>query len=388
MSPHLDPTTLKTLLVRGTNWVGDSIMSVPALKKLRRMLPDTRICLLVLPWVSEIFDDIGVADEVLIYDRGGVHAGALGRLRLIRELRGRAFDGALLLQNAFEAALLTRLAGIPIRAGYARDARGWLLTHGLKIHPRVSRLHQAYYYLDLVDQALGIPREALDAEMVSEWKDFCRVPVPDTSLQVNPIRRASARRRLKEEGVDLERLLVGVHAGAAFGSAKRWPLERFAQVLDKLAQERGAQVLLFGAPNEISIARAIERQMRSPIAVLSGRTSLAELIALIDCCDLFITNDSGPMHLAAALRVPMLAIFGSTDEVATGPLSPTAKVINKKVECSPCLLRECPIDHRCMTRISVEEVYGEALPLLQGRREARLRDSMSQSRTDPGQRVE
>ena len=134
--------------------------------------------------------------------------------------------------------------------------------------------------------------------------------------------------------------------------------------MDRLIEQQGANVVVFGAPKEVGIAESIRSLMRQPATILTGKTQLGELIAMIACCDLFITNDSGPMHLAAALRVPTLAIFGPTDEISTGPLSPTAVVLNKKVECSPCLLRECPIDHRCMTRITVDEVYQQASQLL------------------------
>ena len=135
-------------------------------------------------------------------------------------------------------------------------------------------------------------------------------------------------------------------------------------MLDRLIEERRASVVIFGSPNEVAIAEAIHSGMRKRPIVLSGRTELSELIAMIACCDLFLTNDSGPMHLAAALRVPTLAIFGSTDEIATGPMSPAAVVLNKRVECSPCLLRECPIDHRCMTSITAEEVAQQAFQMI------------------------
>ena len=157
---------------------------------------------------------------------------------------------------------------------------------------------------------------------------------------------------------------MGVNPGAYFGSAKRWLSDRFAELLDRLIERNDADVVIFGASSELQLAQSIESLMRRQPLILSGKTTLAELIAMISICDLFITNDSGPMHLAVAVQVPTLAIFGPTDEIATGPLSPTAVLIKKRVECSPCLLRECPIDHRCMTRISVDEVYAQAVQML------------------------
>jgi heptosyltransferase-2 len=356
MSKPVNPAQIQSLLVRGTNWVGDAVMSIPALRRIRQVFPRAKISLLVLPWVSGVYEDAGFLDEVLIYDRDGQHAGLRGKWQLIREMRLRKFDAAILLQNAFEAALLAFLAGIPLRAGYDREARGWLLTNPVRIDPKIKNLHQTYYYLDLIDQLMRQERMALSRGLSCSAPEIPPSMMPDISLEVSPERRKKARSRLATEGINPASRLVGVNPGAFFGSAKRWPEERFARLLDGLIQQTGAQVVLFGSPREITMAESIQSSMKEPLSIFSGRTTLSELIAMMSCCDLFITNDSGPMHLAAALRIPTLAIFGSTDDIATGPLSPHAVVVNKRVECSPCLLRECPIDLRCMTRISVEEV--------------------------------
>src|SRR5262245_23540808 len=359
----LDPGKVHTLLIRGTNWVGDSILSLPALKQARLAFPQAKITLPVLPWVAGIYEDCRAVDEVWIYDRQGLHQGLSGKLRLIRELRQRQFDAALLFQNAFEAAVLTRLAGIPLCAGCVRDARGWLLSHKVWVDPSVSGLHQTYYYLDLRQRLLGLPRAVLAVEPKPP-SVFAAEDMPDITLSVSSERKESARSRLRSQGVDFSRTVVGVNPGAFYGSAKRWLSERYAIVLDRLVDERRASVVIFGSPNEVAIAHAIHSRMRNRPTVLSGRTELSELIAMIACCELFLTNDSGPMHLAAALRVPTLAIFGSTDEIATGPMSPAAVVLNKRIECSPCLLRECPIDHRCMTRITADEVAQQAFSMI------------------------
>ena len=352
----LEGEGIRRLLIRGTNWVGDSVMTIPALREVRRLLPRAHITLLVLPWVSDIYQGSPWVDAVWLYDRKDRHAGMAGRLHLVRRLAQGGFDAALLLQNAFEAALLTWLAGIPLRAGYRRDGRGWLLTHAISADPRLKTRHQTYYYLDLVERLAGRER-ALDHPSRLHEKTALELPL-------EPEARARARQQLKKEGIRFQGKVVGVHPGAAFGSAKRWMGDRYAQVLDRLIQTQGAEAILFGSPQERPIAEAICGHMATRPLVLSGRTRLSELIAMIACCDLFISNDSGPMHLAAALGVPVLALFGSTDEVATGPLSPASVVLNKNVECSPCLLRECPIDHRCMTRITAEEVFQEAVRML------------------------
>ena len=358
-----DPGSVRRLLIRGTNWVGDSILSLPALKRARLEFPQARITLLVLPWVAGIYEGCTAIDDIWLYDRRDLHRGLSGKLRLIRELRERRFDAALLFQNAFEAAVLARLAGIPVRAGYDRDGRGWLLSHKVAVDPRVSKLHQTYYYLDFLEQLLGRPRTAQGLEP-KPTSQFVAEVMPDITLVVSPERKHAAQTRLQLQGVEFNRTVVGVNPGAFYGSAKRWSSERYATVLDRLIDERQASVVIFGSPTEVSIAEAIQLRMRNRPIVLSGRTELNELIAMLACCDLFLTNDSGPMHLAAALRVPTLAIFGPTDEIATGPMSPAAVVVNKRIECSPCLLRECPIDHRCMTLISAEEVARQAFQMI------------------------
>ncbi len=367
MRPVLQPATIRRLLVRGTNWIGDSVMSLPALKQIRQLFPQARITLLVVPWVSGVYEEAECVDEILIYDPEGAHRGLKGRYQLIRCLREQQFDAALLLQNAFEAALLARLAGIPLRAGYNRDARGWLLTHAVSVEPITQRSHQAYYYLDLVNRLTQSERTEPGPFLAGSQGATPIGGLPDISIAVSAGRRHAARSRLEELGVDFSRKRIGVNPGASFGSAKRWPPDRYAALLDRLTEEQGAQAIVFGSPSETAIAQSISSLMRHQVILLTGKTQLAELIAMIACCDFFITNDSGPMHLAAALRIPTLAIFGPTDEIATGPLSPTAVVLNKKVECSPCLLRECPIDHRCMTRITVDEVYRHAFQMLNKR---------------------
>jgi lipopolysaccharide heptosyltransferase II len=368
-----DAGSVRRLLIRGTNWVGDSILSLPALKRARLEFPQAKITLLVLPWVAGIYEGYTAIDDIWLYDRQGLHRGLSGKLRLIRELRERRFDAALLFQNAFEAAVLTRLAEIPVRAGYDRDGRGWLLSQKVPVDPRVSKLHQTYYYLDLLEQLLGCARTAQKLEP-KPTSQFVAEAMPDITLAVSQERKHAARARLHSQGVDFNRTVVGVNPGAFYGSAKRWLSERYATVLDRLISERQASVVIFGSPNEVAIAKAIQSGMRNQPVILSGRTELNELIAMIACCDLFLTNDSGPMHLAAALRVPTLAIFGSTDEITTGPMSPAAVVLNKRVECSPCLLRECPIDHRCMARISAEEVTQQVFRMIDAQERPGERD--------------
>jgi heptosyltransferase-2 len=335
--------------VRGANWVGDSILTIPALEALRRARPDAHITLAVRPWVSELFAGFPVVDHLQIYDRKGIHRGRRGRRHFVEELERQRFDQAILFPNSFEAAYLVWRAGIPERVGYATDGRGWLLTERLKISNEVLRSHQTAYYLDILRQA----------EIIFEIP-----PVQSITLRVSEEQKQRAQERLVQAGISRNRQLIGLNPGAYFGSAKRWLPERYAALADRFVDALGADVLIFGAANERSMAEAIACDMRHRPKIFSGETTLGELAALLECSALLVTNDSGPMHLSAAVGTRTLAIFGPTDERATAPLGPHTRVVKRPVSCSPCLLRECPLDHRCMDRVTVEEVYRAAVDLL------------------------
>lgn len=341
------------ILVRSTNWIGDAVMSVAALRELRRLYPDAHLTLLARSWVAGVFEGQKLVDEVQVLKDG---TSSLRRvLHASRELSG--FDRAILFQNAFEAALLVFLAGIPRRIGYGTQGRSFLLTHPAR--PRIERLnrHQVYYYLDLLFQTGLSPSDYLNAPGFH----------PEIRLSPQPRALHRARELLHEVGVAPVSPLVGLNPGASYGPAKHWATDRYAALADRLIETRRAEVLVVGHAREEPIAREIASHMRRQPRILTGRTDLSTLMAVLSLCRLLITNDSGPMHLAAALDVPQVALFGSTDERATGPYSQSARVIHKHVECSPCLLRECPIDLRCFNRITVDEVYEAAEAALGGK---------------------
>lgn len=329
----------QTILIRSTNWIGDAVMSVAAVRELRRLFPSQRLALAARPWVADLFREQDLVDEVVTLDR---NSGWKSFLNSPLE----TIDRAVLFPNSFRSALAVFLWGARRRYGYGRDARRILLTHAAK--PRIKTLnrHQVYYYLDLLYQTGLSPVDYLNQP------DYR----PDISLTPTNSGLAAARRLLKEEGVEPEAPLVGLNPGAYYGSAKRWFIDRYAAVADVIQEELAQKVLLLGSEGEKNLAREISRQMRTRPVVLTGKTDVQALMGAISLCRLFLTNDSGPMHLASSLGVPLIAIFGSTDEVATGPLGPHSQVIHKHVACSPCLLRECPIDLRCFDRISVKEV--------------------------------
>ena len=337
------PGAVKRILVRGTNWIGDAVLTTPALVAIRKGFPQAKIALLAKPAIAELLHRHPAVDEIVLYRDPGPHAGLGGKLTLARLLRRGRYDLAILFQNAFEAAAITALAGIPNRYGYATDGRSFLLTHRIPLTPKIRRSHQVHYYLELL-RPLGIPVH----------------PEPPTLLTTAE-EDAEAIEHLRAFEVDVKKVLIGLNPGSVYGTAKRWLPERFAEVADRAAAEHGGVVLIFGGQGEEELGAALAGKMTAPTLVLSGRTTVRRLMALIKQCRLFITNDTGPMHIATAFGVPTVAIFGPTDPLTTSPFGSGHELVRHPVDCSPCLLRECPIDHRCMQGISVEMVHAAAM---------------------------
>lgn len=332
----------RKILVRSTNWVGDVIMTLPAMESLKERFPRSTITVMARPWVRPLFDAHPAVDDLLVINKG------LGRVRDLMEVAaasGRArkgrFDMAVLFQNAFEAAFIASLAGIPVRVGYATDGRGVLLTHPVAKTDSHHGRHQVEYYLDIV-RSLG-------------WKGYSRKP----RLFVTGEDSKKAGATLSEMGIEDGDTILGIAPGAAFGPAKRWPAKRFAAVADKAVEEWNARVLIFGSRVDSESCNEVESSMEAQAFNLCGRTGLGEAVALIGSCSMFLTNDSGLMHVASALDIPTVAIFGSTDHVATGPISNKSRVVRSQVECVPCLRPECAEDFRCMLRIFPGEVFAE-----------------------------
>jgi heptosyltransferase II len=344
----LNPSSIHRMVIRTPNWVGDAVMSTPLLQAVRKNFPHAHITLLAKPWVAPVYANNPYINHVLGYDAAGRHRGLAGKFRLTRDLRKHDFDLALLLQNAFEAALIAWLAGIPARMGYDTDARKMMLTHPVHRYPFLKRRHQIDYYLEILKGA-GLAANSSEMEIFISDAERCQA-----------IQRISVSRRSDRPCV------IGINPGAAFGTAKRWFADRFAELCNRLKSVPDACFLIFGGPGEEELGKQIAGSVGDACINLCGKTSLREAIALIDQCRLFITNDSGLMHVAAALHVPQIAIFGSTDHTTTSPRSPLSHILRMPVACSPCMKPDCPIDHRCMDAISVDHVLDLALELLSG----------------------
>lgn len=344
--PKLDVRKINRILVRSTNWVGDAILTTPAVRAVRKNFPDAEVSILVKPWVAPIFYNNPDIDHIIVYDSEKRHNGWFGKVRLSRSLRRDRFDLAVLLQNAFEAALLAYLAGIPYRLGYKTDGRHLLLTHGVHLDPRLKKVHEIEYYLGILEGA-GL-----------------RPAGRELTLQVSDKERHEAEAFLSEYEINVAQPLIGVSPGATYGPAKRWFPERFATLCDRLQESSGARIVILGGPGDAAAGDQVSRSMKIPPVNLCGKTTLRQAVSVIDRCHLFVTNDSGLMHVAAALDIPLVAIFGSTNPVTTGPVGSKSHIVRVPMDCSPCLKPRCPEDHRCMEEITVDRVYEVAETLL------------------------
>ena len=325
------------ILIRATNWVGDAIVALPALRAVRSQFPEAEITILARPYVAAIYKNQQVCDNTMFVEETG---------DIVSEIHAQKFDVALLFQNAFGAAWFAWRAGIPQRIGYARDGRSLLLTKAVPVpKPGEIPLHEQYYYLELLRRAGWL--DSLPTE------SFIRLNVPEEN-------RERAAEFLLSAGVRPDGFRIAIGAGASYGSAKCWPPDRFAELANRLQGRAGAEVILFGTSTEAAVSSAIAAGMHRPPIDLTGKTTINDLPALLSQCHLFIGNDSGAMHVAAAVGLPVVAVFGPTDPFGTSPVTPRCSIVQEKPYCSPCFLRRCPTDHRCMTRVTPDAVEAAA----------------------------
>ncbi len=328
---------IRKILVRAPNWVGDNIFAVPAVQRLKREFPSARLTVLAARGVAPVWELAEGVDGVIPFELRGGPRDWRGKLRLIRRLREESFDRAVIFPRSFESALWIRLAGIPRTLGYGEKGRSFLLTRAARSDRGYRRTPRIDYYYRLLDGGEG------------------EAQAPPARLVISAALRRRALELLEEAGIDPERRpLAGLHPRASYGPAKCWPPENFARLARWLSERKGAAVLLFGTAGERD---PLEEISAGTGAVnLAGRTDLKTLAAVISLCRVLAANDSGPLHLAAALGVGAVGLYGSTDPAATGPRGEKVRVIYRKAECSPCLKRVCPRDFSCMTKITPEEV--------------------------------
>ncbi len=346
--------TPKRIFIKGLNWVGDALISTPAIAHLRETHPESRITLMARPWVAAVYEHNPHIDELWVHDESASQGAFLKGAKMVREGR---FEVGIALPNSWRSALLLKLGDVKWRVGYAIGARGLLLNGGVDLPQEVLELHQVYYYLKLIEPMCGKP------EVVARM-----------ALQPGEVERREIELMLARLGLDRGKPIVGVAPGSINSEAKRWPAERFAELADRLAGEYGAEIVLLGSGSEREVVGRVAAAMKQPAHNLAGEMTLGQVIPLIERLTALVCNDSGAMHLGAALGIPTVAIFGPTDWTTTYPFHPRAKVVRAEgIDCAPCMLRDCPIDHRCMTRVSVDQAL-ESLKTLM--REIRKRESI------------
>ncbi len=326
------------ILIRGVNWVGDTILTYPAVQRLKVGFPQSHLAVLVRESLVDLWKTFPYVDEVIPFQPRKGWRSLWEDLRLGFSLRKEKYDLAVVFPRSFRSAYQIFLARIPIRLGYRDEGRFLFLTHGIPRADDILQGHRIHYYQRLLD-TLGIDERLYPPRVFLREED-----------------RRWAKEKLERMGLLDGRPLIGMNPGATYGLAKCWYPDRFGELGKRLVKKWRASVLLFGKAEEKPIAQEILRHLGEGGIDLTGQTGLLQLAALLENCRLLATNDTGTMHLAAAAGTPVVALFGPTDPVTTGPWGEGHRVVRKKVSCSPCLKRICPTDHRCMKDISVEEV--------------------------------
>ncbi len=342
-----DPRNIERIAIRLTNWVGDCVMNTPFLGRVREMFPNARILCLGRSNVASLLQPHPDVDEVWPIDDKSMRSFRETAARL-REWRA---DLGFLLPNSLKSAALLAAARVPHRVGYNRDARRLLLTMPVELRPEDLAVHEVKYYLRLLHF----------------WEKESRPP-PPLKLTITQAERDAMAAWLAAEGITSTTPIVGVNPAAFFGTAKRWLPERFAESARRIASAHGGRVVVTGLPQERDVAQAVCDAGGGGFVNAAGRMKLRELMAFLARADVFLTNDSGAMHIAAALGTPLLAVFGSTDWVTTAPLGDHCRIVRAETPCAPCLLRHCPIDHRCMTGVTSDMATRAAEELLASRR--------------------
>jgi heptosyltransferase II len=352
------PVPPQNILVVQPNWVGDAVMATPTLRAIRQLYPDAKISYLLRRYVKPIYAGMPWADKLISYRTGRTKKKA-GKGRLIdlaRRLRARKFDTAILLTNSFRSALLCKMAGIKRIVGYDRDGRGFLLTD--KLVPYKDR--GKFIPTPIVRSYLGIAQY-----LGSNDRDITM------QLFVTDHDRRNAEESIARAGIaaNASSPLILLNPGAQYGAAKCWPAEYFAQLGDRLANETGATVLISSAPKERAIVDSILRRMgTTPIDLQRHGLSLGGLKEIVRRCDLMVTNDTGPRHIAAAFGVPVITLFGPTHPEWTEIYFAKERKLAVAVPCGPCQLKKCPLDHRCMINLSPAMVFETARSLLSAAR--------------------
>ncbi len=333
-----DFSQVNRILVRGVNWVGDTILSYPAVQQLKTLFPKSHLAILLPSYLADLWKTVPYVDEIILFQKKGGIGSVWEDLNLSQSLKERRFDLALVLPRSFRSAFHIYFARIPIRIGYQNEGRSLFLTHRIRRTREALDIHRVLYYRKLLEPFGKIENP------------------PSPQIYLREEDRRWADQVLKDLGIREGRPLIGMNPGATYGLAKCWYPDRFGELGKRVAERWQASIFLFGKEEERPIVHEIQRHLGTKGADLTGKTSLLQLAALLERCSLLVTNDTGTMHVAAAVGIPVVALFGSTPPHITGPWGDGHVVVKKDVTCSPCWKRVCPTDHRCMELITVDEV--------------------------------
>lgn len=343
------PVIPKRILVIRLDRLGDVVLSTPVLQALRQHFPHAFIAMMVRSACRDVLAGNPHLNEVLLYEKEGAHRSLRGTIRFARQLRRYEFDTALVLHPSNRSHWIPWLARIPVRIGYARKC-GWLLTYRVPHRKQEGNKHEAVYTLELLC-AFGL-----------------RPPPPQLLVPVSSEAVQRVEQLLREASIHPTDRLIAVHPSASCVS-KRWMPERFAQVADRLVTEHGVRICLVAGGSDAIYANQAAAAMHAPVLNLAGRLSVAELAALLRRCRFLISNDSGPVHVAAAVGTPVVDIFGRNQRGLSptrwGPLGEGHVVLHKEVGCVTCLAHNCDIGFLCLTSLTVEEVYRAAVTVLE-----------------------
>ena len=333
-----DFSQVNRILVRGVNWVGDTILSYPTVQQLKTLFPKSHLAILIPSYLADLWKTFPYVDEIIPFQKKGGVESLWEDLNLSQSLKERNFDLAVILPRSFRSALHIYLARIPIRIGYRDEGRSLFLTHRIRRTQEMLHVHRVLYYQKLLGPLGKIENP------------------PSPQIYLREEDRRWANQVLMDLGILEGKPLIGMNPGATYGLAKCWTPDRFGELGKRLAEKWQARILLFGKEEERPIAHEIQRHLGAKGIDLTGKTSLLQLAALLERCALLVTNDTGTMHVATAVGTPVVALFGSTPPHITGPWGDDHVVVKKDVDCSPCWKRVCPTDHRCMELITVDEV--------------------------------
>jgi heptosyltransferase-2 len=328
------------IVIRSPNWIGDGIMCLPAIRAYKKYFPSDSLTLVVKHYLADIFLNIAEIDEIIAIPD---HWSIRGYFNSLRRLRKKCFERGILFTNSFASALFFRLARISAISGYDRDARGWLLTDKIIAHD--SNEHHQFYYLKIIEHLVG--------QKIS--RPF------SADLVLSAVENSRAADMMFDLGITSNSDLVAIAPVAAYGNAKAWLPEGFREVMIGLQASHSAiEFLLLGSPGEKERINVITSGLPGRIHNLAGRLTLRQTIIILSSCRLAICNDSGLMHIASSLKIPLLAIFGPTEARKTSPLAEPYRLLFHDADCAPCRHRECPTDHRCMSAVTSAEVLAAA----------------------------